>query len=425
MKSDVGNRRTEPAGSRAGCGSRKPEVGRRVSATFVLWFLTAAFGLLSTGCTYLPFHHPPPKPGRTTLSSPLCVLPAQTVGNFIVVEAKWDRYGPYHFVIDTGSASTLVTPALARRYGTGSTRGDLPRVRVASAEGDIIELPATSLSRIELAGSRFEDVPVLVYDCAQLSAHLGLRIDGILGFPFFRETRLTLDYPHDRVLIQPADTEALTPGTPVPFDDVNRTPVVQVGLGDRSMLVLIDSGSDATFSLNPAGLDAAFASGPTAGATVGTIAGDHPQQIGRLGEDLRFGDYLLPHPVVDLTDELSAIGGGILKYFTVTFDPKHDRITLLRESHAPIVMPTRRSSGVSFSKTPAYWRVAGVIPKSPAAEAGIQFGDLVTKINGEAVSKWNLARYEQLVAEAKEVTFTLLFGTNEVDKRVAVFDLVP
>ena len=28
-----------------------------------------------------------------------------------------------------------------------------------------------------------------------------MKIDGILGFPLFRETILTLDYPHKRVLL--------------------------------------------------------------------------------------------------------------------------------------------------------------------------------------------------------------------------------
>jgi hypothetical protein len=381
--------------------------------------------LTTSGCSSLLLKRQPPRPGRTTLNSPLAVLPAQTVGNFIVVEAKWDRNGPYHFIIDTGSANTLVTPTLARRYGTGVPPADAARVRVASAEGDVVELPAATLYRLDLADARFENVPVLIYDCAQLSAHLGVRIDGILGFPLFRETRLTLDYPHDRVLLQPANSTALTPGTPVPFDDSNKTPLISVGVGNRTMLVLIDSGSDATFSLNPVGLDATFAAGPRPGATVGTIAGDHPQQIGRLGEDVVLGTYSLPRPVVDLTDELSAIGGGVLRYFTVTFDPQNDRVSFLRESHAPIQMPSRRSAGISFSKTPAYWRVAGVIPNSPAQSAGVQFGDLVTRINGEPVAKWNLARYDQLVASANEISFMLLFGTTEVEKRVPVFDLVP
>jgi hypothetical protein len=351
------------------------------------------------------------------------VLPAETIGNFIIVEAKWDRSGPYHFLVDTGSANTLVTPALVRKYGLTDNRA--PKVRVASAEGDILELATATLEKIQLGDAKFEDVPVLVHDLAQLSAHLGIRIDGLLGFPMFRETRLTLDYPHSRVVLQPANATALPAGTMLPFDDATKTPIVPLQLGARRILVLVDSGSDATISLNPIGLDARFAYGPRPGATIGTIAGDHPQQIGRLGETAGLADYAIDRPIVDLTDELSAVGGGLLRFFTVTFDPTHDRMTLFRDSHAPLEMSARRSAGVSFSKTPAYWRVAGVIPDSPAAAAGIQFGDLVTRINGEPVSRWNLTRYEQYVASAKEVTFTLLFGANEVEKRVQVFDLVP
>ena len=409
---------------------KRPEIARNreqgtraASRLFAIGMLLA--GLLVTSCTYLPFHREPPRPGRTKLGSPLIVLPAETIGNFLIVEAKWDRYGPYHFVVDTGSANTLVTPGFVRRYGTGRAPADSPRVRVMSAEGDIMELPSATIRRIELGDARFEDVPVLVYDLAQLSAHLGVRIDGLLGFPLFGETRLTLDYPHERVLLQPPNTTALAPGTSVPFDDSTKTPLIHVQMGKRSIMMLVDSGSDATFSLNPVGLDAPFASGPRPGATVGTLAGDHPQQIGRLGENIEIGDYSVERPVVDLTDELSAVGGGVLKYFTVTFDATNDRAIFLRDTHEPISMPPRRSAGVSFSKTPAYWRVAGVIPNSPAEQAGIQFGDLVTKINGEPVAKWNLKRYEEFIAQGDAVTFTLLFGTNEVDKHVKVFDLVP
>lgn len=385
--------------------------------------VAAAGLLLLAGCAHLPFRRQPQPPGHTTLSSPLITLPAKTIGNFLVIETKWDRYGPYHFVIDTGSANTLLSPTLVRRYG--ELQEDGPKVHVASAEGDLIDLPTASLKKFNLGGARFEDVQVLVYDCAELSAHLGVKIDGILGYPLFRDTRLTLDYPHDRVLLQPPDTTSLAAGTAISADDSNKTPVVHVQIGDRSLLVLLDSGSDATFSLNPVGLDAKYAAAPRPGATVGTIAGDHPQQIGRLAETVSIAGYALEDPVVDLTDELSAIGGGILRYFTVTFDPDHDRVTFLRDSHAPIVLPARRSAGVSFSKTPAYWRVAGVIPNSPAAAAGIQLGDLVTRINGETVSKWNLTRFEQYLTTANDVTLTFLFGTKEIEKRVGIFDLVP
>ena len=32
------------------------------------------------------------------------------------------------------------------------------------------------------------------------------------------------------------------------------------------------------------------------------------------------GDYTVEQPVVDLTDELTSVGGGLLRHFTVTFD---------------------------------------------------------------------------------------------------------
>ena len=404
-------------------GFRSPVSGFR-SFRFPLSGLLIVLLFLS-GCTF-PMSRRPPRPGRTTMGSPLVLLPAQSIGNYLLVEAKWDRFGPYRFLVDTGSSVTLVTPALAKRYaGRNLPSPGTTRVRVTGPDGKITELPRSSMRRIELGDARFEDVDVLIYDCEPLTAHLGVRIDGVLGFPLFRETLLTLDYPGSRIVLQPARNSPLMPGTIIAFDDARKTPLITVRLGDRSLVALIDSGSDALFSLNPVGLSPQFEYGPTIGATVGTIAGDRTQRIGRLSETLAIGDYAFHKPIVDLTDELSAVGGGMLKHFTVSFDQLHDRVTFYRESREPIQTPPRRSAGVSFSKTPAYWRVAGVVPNSSAEKAGVQQGDLVIRINGDGVARWDLRRYEQLVATANEITFTFLNGNTETEKTVSVFELVP
>ncbi len=398
-----------------------PVAGHRVLAASLL-----VCGVVLSGCTaWLP-KRAAPQPGRTTISSPLVILPAQSIGNFLLIEAKWDRFGPYRFLVDTGSSMTLVTPALARRYpGAGGIVGSAPRVRVTGADGRVTELPQSTLRRLEFGDARFEEVPVLLYDCEPLSAHLGVRIDGVLGFPLFRETLMTLDYPGKRILLQPAKNAALLPGSTIMMDSGRKTPLIPVRLGDRTFLALIDSGSDMAFSLNPVGLEPEFVVSPRIGATVGTLSGDRTQRIGRLGGSLAIGSYRFLQPVVELSDELSAIGGGVLRHFTVTFDQWNDRVTFYRESRDPIAMGARRSAGVSFSKTPAYWRVAGVVPASSAEQAGVQPGDLVTRINGDPVARWDLMRYEQLVADASEITLTFLNGTSETEKRVAVFELVP
>ena len=87
-------------------------------------------------------------------------------------------------------------------------------------------------------------------------------------------------------------------------------------------------------------------------------------------------------------------------------------------------MPLVRSAGLSFSRTPAYWRVAGVVPGSPADAIGVQRGDLITRINGEPVEKWNLLRYRELVQAATRIEFTFLNGRTEAAANIDIFDLV-
>lgn len=377
-----------------------------------------------TGCQL--FRRELPRPGRTTLDSELVTIAAKPLSNYLVIEAKWDKRGPYHFLIDTGASVTLVSPELAARYAArNAPPPTTPLVRVRSATGETALLTATTLRKIHLGGALFENVQALIYDCSAISAHLGIQIDGILGFPLFRETVLTLDYPNSRILLQPLSAPPPTAGTSIHFNNERNIPIIPLGLGTQTLVALIDSGSDASLSLNPIGLQPEFAVPTRPGATIATLSGDREQRIGRLAQDLRLGDYVIRQPVVDTTDELTSIGGGILEHFTVTFDQEHNQVTFFREDPAPLPATPLRNAGVSFNKTPVYWRVASVVPDSPAAAAGVQTGDLVTRIEGQPVAEWDITRYQQLVATAEAITFTFLNGTEESDKRIPVFDLVP
>ncbi|MFZ9838809.1 MAG: PDZ domain-containing protein [Opitutaceae bacterium] len=278
---------------------------------------------------------------------------------------------------------------------------------------------------MELGGAAFEEVEVLLYDCAPLSAHLGLPVDGVLGFPLFRELLLTLDYPGSRLILRPRTLSALIPGQPVPADVARRTPLITVGLGERSLLVLVDSGNAAGFSLNPAGISPRYVVPPREGALLGTLAGERAQRVARLADPLRLAGQIFAEPVVDLTDELSALGGGLLRQFVVTFDPGRDRVFFHRPGEEAPVRTEMRSSGLSFTRTPAYWRVAAVIPGSPAAAAGIVPGELVVRINGEPVGRWDLARFERLLEGTEAFTLTFLEGATEVEARITPFNLLP
>ena len=374
------------------------------------------------------FRRDPPRPGKTTLGSPLVTLPAQVVGDYIIVTAKWDRKGPYNFLIDTGASVTLVSPSLAYRYGTPikTLEGATSHVSVKSAEGEITELDAVSIKRLDLGDVRFDNVPALVYDCNAISVHLGIKVDGILGFPLFREVMLTLDYPHRQVrLADPKGTASLQLGVIIPFNNDQRTPIIPLKSGDQTFFALIDSGSDSTLRLNPVGLNVHFSQTPRAGAIASSISGDHRQVVARMGDSVTLGDTLLESPVVEMTDELSAIGGGILNKFTITFDQERSRVFLYKENRGSIQFPPKRSPGMSVTKAGAYWRIVGIVPESPAARAGIEEGDLITRIDQEPVEQWGPERFNALVEKADSITFAFLVGKREFEMKLGVIQLVP
>jgi len=391
----------------------------------LLFALAALAGLLAAGC--FGVQRSAPKPGVTHVGSKPVTLPGHLIGNILVVEDSWDKFGPYHFVVDTGSSVTLVSPDIAKHYGASGSPPpeDEPQVRVRSSEGGFARLKAVTLAKLQLGAAKFEYVPALVYDCSDLSAQFGVRIDGILGFPLFRNTVLTLDYPNERIVLRSKIPEDGIPGETILFNNADKIPMIPIRLGDREFAALIDSGSAAAIDINPAGLSPVFAFGPVAGPTVSTLAGDRPSRIGRLSGVVRIGSFDVPQPVAELTDELSSLGGGILSHFTVTFDQRHNEVFLQCDAADALRVPPLRGTGLSFRKTPAYWKVVGVVPGSPAEAAGVRQGDLVTRINGEPATAWDPVRYDRLTSSAGRVDYTFIDGTQERTRTIAVDALVP
>jgi hypothetical protein len=282
-----------------------------------------------------------------------------------------------------------------------------------------------TLKRIQLGSARFDYVPALVFDCADLSAQFGVKIDGILGFPLFRNAVLTLDYPNEGIVLRSDIPQDGLPGEAILFDNADKTPLIPIRLGDREFAALIDSGSTSAIAINPAGLSPKFSFGPVDGPTVSTLAGDRPSKVGRLAGVVRIGSFDVPQPVAELTDELTSLGGGILSHFTITFDQRHNEVFFQRDLSVPLEIAPLRGTGLSFRKTPAYWKVAGVVPGSPASAAAVAPGDLVSRVNGEPVSSWDPARYDQLVASAARIEYTFIDGARETAKSLKVVALVP
>ena len=403
---------------------RKVQIPDRKAA---LCLLASVLCLALTGCITRGGRgpastHVEPQPVR---------VPAQIIANFFFVESTQADGKTYRFMVDTGSSVSYVSAPLADALKRKEKKKGPPRTLVVrGANGKDFELPAVTLRTFRLGEAHFDDVPAVIYDFSEFSAHVGFKIDGLIGFPLFRDTLLTLDYPAAQLEIAPNPLVTPPPvrqprTSVIPYNRELSTPLIPVQMANESFFVLIDSGSDLGLSLNPAGLHPRFVHGPRVGMMVGSLDGNKRQLVGRLEQNITFGTQLVQQPVVDLTENLSSLGGELLRYFKLTFDQQRHLVTLVRSSDGPVEMPGRRSTGLSFRRFPNYWRLLAVVPDTPNSSVPVESGDLCIRINGELVEKWTLERYTELVQSAPKITYTFLSGSKEVDHEVQVFELVP
>lgn len=386
-----------------------------------VWLLAGLFAFSLAGCSSLPAGRAP----RAAEEKRTSELPARIVGHLFLVEAVQSDGRLRRFLVDTGSSVSYASPGLA---GSLAQKERTPRTaRVESADGGVTTLPAVTLRRLRLGEAHFERVPAAVFDFAELSAHLGLPIDGLLGFPLFRDHVMTLDYPRARLVLAPPSTPAPAGAraSTLAFNNEQRVPFIPVQLGNESFAALIDTGSDGALTLNPLGLHPRFQAGPRPGAVVSSLAGDRAPLIGRLDQEMLIGTHVVSRPIVDLTQNVSALGGELLRHFALTFDQRRNLVTFVREPEGAVVLEPRRSTGLGFARAPARWRVIAVVPGTPASALGVQPGELVVRINGEPVDQWDHERFARLLVTAAKVTFTFLAGAREIDREVPVFDLVP
>lgn len=363
---------------------------------------------------------------RDRLEPGQVALPGRTVSNLLLIEGTVGGAGPYRFLIDTGSSITLVSDHIAETLPGFRIAGSLASVQVVSAAGGSTLLGSTNLPSLELGGSRFTNLRAAIYDFTDFSNHLGFTVDGILGLPIFRDVLLTLDYPRNRVVISPRFPARAVPGIAIPYALENGTrPIINAALGDTSFNALIDSGSDLPFTLNPTGLNPEFKAGPRTGPVVSTLSGNEPGQIGRLADILTLGTCEIIEPRVMLTDQLSTIGAEILRHFTLTIDQHRGLVILAPASESAVQLPAQRSTGLSFARLPAEWRVLQVLDDAPPATHQIEPDDAIVGINGEPVTRWNLDRFEKQLREADSIEYLLRRGERRFLLTVPIFDLVP
>ena len=363
----------------------------------------------------------------TRIDGPVSV-PAEIAGHAMFVNVMVNGRGPFRFMVDTGCSFTLVSTEVAEAVGAIVQDQDEEAIVAQNGLGDLTDVPRVALGTINLGGVYFEGVPAVVSDSLEkLSLIGGGRVDGALGFPLFSDLFLGLDFPNHRVLLSSKWPQNVpTVRATLPVIERADVPVVQVRIQGKPVDVMIDTGANQALQL-PVELASSFQwkETPRMGPLVAVLGEVGREGIGRLAGDLELGSLQQVEPIAVISTGSPSIGLRSLERFCVVFQRATNRVWLCSADSAPIQPTPERSSGLSLYADPGGWRIAGVIPGSPAAEAHLTSGSLVTQIENKPAIAWTRDQMDQWIDSHAAIALVVAEKSGERALSLSAWNLVP
>jgi hypothetical protein len=212
----------------------------------------------------------------------------------------------------------------------------------------------------------------------------------------------TFDYANNRVILRMPSAPREPGGTTIPFTFNGQHADIACAIDGIDGRCDIDTGSRIALSVLTPFLAAHPSVVPPDATAVGANGfGIGGVSMGRLGRTtLTIGNYTVPGLVTDLSSQTAGdfidpfmagnIGAGVWKRFTLTLDYGAQTLTLTPNASFAD-RETYDRSGTFLLQQNGKIIVADARPGTPAAEAGLHPGDILTTIAGKPASDYALA----------------------------------
>ncbi len=369
--------------------------------------------LLVTTLVALATAFPAAKPALAgdNLAAGETVLPSRTCGSHILVDLAvgGDPDKILTMILDTGASHTIIDPDSAYRV-SGQYLGKEKWVNF-----ETLTLGKATFRKVRARGRNLDHI----------ARALGHRVDGILGFPVFAGTLLTLDYPAGEVRIRDGHLDPDDADVYPLASRETRRPWITLQIAGRSRTVLIDSGSGSGLVLNRSN-SYSWITRPLPIRSSMRINRLQIREMGRLDDLVAFGPAELLNPLVEITNATPLVGTAILGQFVLTFDQKNQLMRIQYAGDGPVIQDSIRGTGLVFNPTHAGLEVVRVLKDSPAARVKIRKGDLVTAINGRPVLKRECGGFgHRSTDEDKDIVLTITRKDASRDILVDVVDIIP
>jgi hypothetical protein len=362
--------------------------------------------------------------------SPITVIPFELTGSQIFVSATVNGSRPLAFQFDTGVNQTLIHVDIADELKLKKKADVLVGgVGAGGLVGSLLRDATWSLVGLQ----RFTQPVTYSLPLRGLSAAVGRDIDGAIGGEFIRRYVVTVDYQAKTLTLYDSKTFVYQGGgesLPIEFTPQNQ-PVLSAiltpaGGPPLACRFIVDLGStDALILHSPFVaqerlLDRGMKTIRSIGQT--GVGGTTTGEIGRVAS-VQLGSFALKNVITMFAKDKAGmladaslagnIGSQIARRFRVTLDYRAKRIILEPTPRLTDPYDPAFSGLALLAEAPNYrvFRVTELLEDSPAIDAGIRVGDVITAIDGTAASALTLSDVREMFQKPVSYLLSLRRGS--------------
>ncbi|MEM6298829.1 MAG: PDZ domain-containing protein [Bacteroidota bacterium] len=361
-------------------------------------------------------------------------VPFELQDNLIIISLRVNNSSSLRFIVDSGVQSAiLMNIKLGQELNLNFAR----KVKLRGlGRGEKLEAYQSTKNQVrvgELQGKN-QMLFVLTKDIFHLSGKLGTDVQGLIGYPLFENFIVKLNYREGAMTFY--DPEHYTSKIrnrsvrlPLEIEDTKayvRAKVLQNEQDTIEVKLLVDCGASNAMWLNANSSEQLELPEKRKAMFLGRgLNGDIQGHLGRV-DGLLLGKYLLPKPIVAFPDSASAqeifgvgerngaLGGEILRRFTVIFDYPNKQLILTpnRSFSDPFEY---NMTGLEIVKPMAflpYFEVSVVDADSPAARAGVQVGDQLVEVNNIRAKDLTMNKLSELFQSQAGRTLRITVARN-------------
>jgi hypothetical protein len=377
---------------------------------------------------------PPNSRARFISGSSSLEIPFELSNNLVLIEAKVNDSAPVWFIFDTGAESTVIDAELAKTLRLKAAGKIVGSGGAGTAEAVRFKSVSLHLPNIEITNVTLYGLPIDSW-----SSPLGKKIGGVIGYDIIKEFVVEINYAAQKInFYKPESYRYSGAGEIFALTFEENMPFIQASIAFEGRTPVtgkfeIDSGSTGAILLNTPfvkkhGLLKSVAQ--TSETRIGGVGGTAQAFLGRV-KNVALGGFRLENPIARFSqstrgDYASAkydglIGGEILRRFKTIFDYSRKRMIL--EPNALFSEPFEIDmSGMELladGDDLSTVLVDDVVPKTPAAEAGVLGGDVVTAIDNRPTKEFTLEEIRQMFRqEGREYLLNLKRGGKEVRVKI-------